>query len=144
MKKKPLNAKKTNLGNVIIADIGLLPEELVWDVLRGYPQELVGELRKRLASEFPNLREKINRNSRYLGYSNGRSDAMYVYVQKKNLLIDIRLSVDLADDLRRQGFEVRPRDNFQAKVGWLTGFIVPYDTANLDVIVELAVEALQG
>ena len=135
---------KKNSENVVIADAGLLPEELLWDALRGYPQEPVGELRKCLAVEFPNLREKINRNSRYLGYSNGRSDAIYVYVRKNDLLIDIRLSADLADDLRQLGFEVKPRDNFQAKVGWLTGLIVPYDTDKFGHVAKLAIEALQG
>ncbi len=143
VKKPPLN-DKTNLENVVIADAGLLPEEFLWDVFKDYPQKLVGNLRKRLEDEFPKLREKINRNSRYLGYSKGRSDAMYVYVRKNNLLIDIRLSTDLSDDLRRRGFEVRPRNNYQAKVGWLTGLIVPHDTDKFDDIVKLAIEALSG
>ena len=142
MDKKPLNAEKKNLGNVVIADAGLLPEELLWDVLRGYPRELVGKLRKHLAAECPKLREKINRNNRYLGYSNGGSDAMYVYVSKNGLLIDMRLSADLSDDLRRLGFEVRPRDNYQGKSGWLTGLIVPHDTDKFGDIAKLAIEAL--
>ena len=144
MKRMPPNAEKKSSGNVVIADAGLLPNELLWDVLKGYPQELVGDLRKRLAAEFPKLREKINRNSRYLGYSNGGSDAMFVYVRKGDLLIDVRLSADLADDLRQLGFEVKPRDNYQGKSGWLTGLIVPHDTNKPDEVTKLAIEALQG
>ncbi len=142
VKKTPLNVEGKNSRNVVIADAGLLPEEFLWDVLKDYPQELVGELRKRLAAECPKFHEKINRNSRYLGYSNGGSDAMYVYVRKKNLLIDMRLSADLSEDLRQAGFEVRPRDNFQAKSGWLTGLIVPHDTDKIADVVSMAMEAL--
>ena len=144
MKKKPANVEKKNLGNVVIADAGLLPDEILWDVLKDYPQELVAGLRKRLTADCPKLREKFNRKSRYLGYSNGGSDAIYVYVRKKDLLIDIRLSADLADDLRRAGFEVQPRDNFQAKRGWLTGLIVPHDTDKADDVAKLAIEALSS
>ncbi|MCK4785898.1 MAG: hypothetical protein KAV87_19235 [Desulfobacteraceae bacterium] len=142
VKKTSPKVKSKYSRNVVISKAGLLPEELLWDVLRTYPQKLVGELRKCLAVEFPGLREKINRRSRYLGYANGGSDAMYVYVRKKNLLIDIRLSADLAEDLRRIGFKVRPRDNYQAKSGWLTGLIVPHDTDKLADVAKLAIEAL--
>ncbi len=144
MKKTPMNDGGKNSGNVVIADAGLLPEELLWDVLKGYPQELVGELRKRLADECPKLREKINRSSRYLGYSNGGSDAVYVYVRKNGLLVDMRVSADLSEDLGQLGFEVRPRDNFQAKSGWLTGLILPLDTDKFADVAKLAIEALSG
>lgn len=87
-------------------------------------------------------REKINRRSRYLGYANRGSDAMYVYVRKNDVLIDIRLSADLAEDLKLLGFEVRPRDNYQAKSGWLTGLIVPHDTDKFAKVLKLAIEAL--
>ncbi len=142
MKKKPASVDKKSSGNVVVADAGLLPEELLWDVLRGYPQELVSELRKCLAAKYPGLREKINRNSKYLGYANGGSDAMYVYVRKNYLLIDLGVSADLSDDLRQLGFEVKPRDNFQAKIGWLTGLIVPHDTDKFEDVAKLAIDAL--
>ena len=144
MKKTPSNVDKKNRGNVVAADAGLLPEELLWDVLKGYPRQLVDQLRKRLAAEYPKLREKINRKSKYLGYANGGSDAMYVYVQKKRLLIDLRLSSDMTDDVRRLGFKVKPRDSYQSKAGWLTGLIVPHDTDKLDDLARLAIEALSG
>jgi len=35
---------KRNSENVIKSDNGLLPDELVWGVLKGYPQRLVSEL----------------------------------------------------------------------------------------------------
>ena len=129
-------------GNVIKSDKGLLPDELVWDVFRGYPKGLVQELRERLAAEFPGLREKANRSSKYLGYSNRHGDRVYTYVRKRHLLLDMRLAADMADDLKPQGFQVKPRDNYQAKVGWLTGVIVPHDTDKFEIIIELAIQAL--
>ena len=144
MKKGPPSAGEKSSGNVVIANAGLLPEELLWDVLKGYPQELVSELRKRLAAERPKLREKINRNSRYLGYSNGGSDAMYVYVRKNDLRIDMRVSAELSDELSRLGLKVKHCDNFQAKSGWLTGLIVPHDTDKVADVAKLAIEALAG
>ena len=45
VKTPPMNDKKKNLENVVIADAGLLPKERLWDVLKDYPQKLVGELR---------------------------------------------------------------------------------------------------
>jgi hypothetical protein len=67
-----------------------------------------------------------------------------MYVQKKRLLIDVRVSNDRSEELGSEGFEVKHRNNYQGRAGWLTGLLVPHDTANLDVIVELAVGALQG
>jgi hypothetical protein len=141
-KKAALDVERDSSPNVVKADAGLLPDGLVWDVLKGYPQELLAALRKQLVTACPGLREKINRNSRYLGYSNGGSDAVFVYVRKEDLLIDLKVSADLSVDLERLGFEVRPRDNFQAKSGWLTGMIVPHSIDKLADVVKLAMEAL--
>ena len=86
----------------------------------------------------------MNLNRRYLGYGlAGGTDALYIYVQKKGVLIDMRVSADRADELRRQGFDLRPRDNYQAKAGWLTGLFVPHDTDRIEEVVSLAVGALQ-
>jgi len=145
MKKAPLNVEKKNSGNLIIAEAGLLPKEMIWDAMSGYTLELVMKFRDRLSAKCIGLKEKLNRNNRCLGYATvGRSDAFYIYVQKKRLLIDVRVSNDRSEELGRKGFEVKHRNNYQGRAGWLTGLLVPHDTANLDVIVELAVEALQG
>ena len=110
-----------------------------------YPLEFVLALRNRLASEFPNLYEKVNYKSPYLGYSNGnQSDALYVYLQKKKMVIDMRVSKEEAENLRENGVTVKPRNNFQGRAGWLTGVSVPYDSDKLDVIVELAKLALKA
>ena len=103
--KRGRNKKNTHLKagqNNLEEGNGLRPDEMLRDVLMGYPQNLVCDLRKRLEAKFPKLREKINRKSRYLGYSNGDTDAMYVYVQKKRLLIDINIPPSQADNLRRK------------------------------------------
>jgi hypothetical protein len=118
-------------------------DDLVRDVLRGYALEVLMELRKRLKAVFPDLREKYNRAGRYFGYATGfNRDALYVYVQKRRLVLDLRVPPEHANALAEQGFEVRPRNNFQGKAGWLTGLRVPGGTKRLDVILDLAQEAL--
>lgn len=127
---------------VLKAD-GLLSDEDLGS-LQGYPSDLWRYLRRQMASKRPSLREKLNPRSRYLGYSSGRSDTIYIYVQKQRLLMDLRLSADRADEIRAQGFEVIPRNNHQGRNGWLTGLRVPHDTDKRNEIVELLLEALQA
>lgn len=118
--------------------------EIAPEALRGYPLDLVFDLRKQIAETQPTVREKLNSNSRYLGYGlPAGSDDLYVYVQKEGLVIDVRLLPDRADELRRLGFQVRPRKNYQARAGWLTGLLVPHDTDKRQEIVALALEALR-
>lgn len=112
---------------------------------QGYQLELVMQLRSVLTNKFPELNEKLNFKSRYLGYSNGQtSDSVYVWIQKKKLLLDIRVSKEESDVLKRHGFEVNPRNNYQCRSGWLTGVSVPHDTDKLDAIVELVSLALKA
>jgi len=138
-------ARTKATSNMLVQDNGLLPEEVVMGTLHAYPIDLLLDLRMRLAKSRPDLREKLNQSSRYLGYGlAGGSDDLYVYVRKQGLLIDIRLPADRADELRGRGFKVRPRDNYQAKAGWLTGLSVPHNTAKRQELAALALEALQG
>ena len=131
-------------SNIISAESGLLAEAVLEDGLPGYPLDTVFELRRLLAAKCPGIREKFNSKTRYLGYANGPgSDALYVYVQKKKLVIDIRVSKEVQEELKERGLEVRPRDNYQAKLGWLTGLIVPHGLKELDMVVDLAMEALK-
>jgi hypothetical protein len=110
-----------------------------------YPLQLILALRGSLASEFPNLCEKVNYKSVYLGYSNGnQNDALYVYMQKKKMVFDMRVSKEEAENLREKGVTVKPRNNFQSNLGWLTGVSVPYDSDKLDVIMQLAKMALKA
>ena len=141
---KPKSDKGT-VSYLIEGSSGLVESETIRKKLRGYPLEIVFRLRDELMSRFPGLREKLNFNSRYLGYANGnRSDALYVYIQKRQLVLDIRVSKEEAESLREQRFKVNPKNNFQCRAGWLTGVSVPHDTKKLDVIVGLASLALEG
>ena len=66
-----------------------------------------------------------------------------MYVQKKELRIDIRLPVDRSDEIVASGFKIRHTDNFQAKAGWVTGLRAPHDTKKRVELVDLLLEALQ-
>lgn len=144
--QKSRKSRSVATDNIVIASKGvLLPDEVIANALRGCPVDVVRRLRKELLAACPSLREKLNRNSRYLGYAMGnRSDALYVYVQKKRLLLDIRIPKEREEELRQQGFQIRPRDNYQSKSGWLTGLVVPADMADLSKVTDLALEAVQG
>jgi hypothetical protein len=45
MTKTPLNVEKKNLGNLIIAEAGLLPKEMIWDAMSGYAEAYVYRLK---------------------------------------------------------------------------------------------------
>ena len=138
--------KRGARGESVIRSDGLLADEVLAAGLGGCPLELVLWLRKRLAATCQGLQEKLNPNPRcrYLGYARrGRSDALYVYLQRQCLVIDIRLPADRAGQVRRLGFEVRPRLNYQGRAGWLTGIRVPYGTQKRGALADLAIEALR-
>ena len=129
----------------MIRSDGLLSGEVLATGLRGCPPELVLWFRKRLAARCQGLQEKLNPRGRYLGYARrGRSDVLYVYLQRQCLVIDIRLPADRAGQVRRLGFEVRPRLNYQGRAGWLTGIRVPYGTQKRGALADLAIGALRG
>lgn len=69
---------------------------------------------------------------------------IHAYVQRKQLILDVKMSNEEAESLRLQGLRVVPRNNYQAKNGWLAGVMVPHDTDKLDIIVGLACAALTG
>lgn len=137
-------SKHTRKGNVFSQDAGLLPDEVVRGALRDMALDLAFDLRSGLVAGCPELREKLNSASRYLGYGLvGCSDAVYAYVRKGGLVLDIKVPAKRGDDLRRLGFQVRPRQNYQGKAGWLTGLVVPKGTDRLAVVLRLSLEALQ-
>jgi hypothetical protein len=136
--------KRGARGQPVIRSDGLLLDEVLAAELGGRPPALVLWLRKRLAATCQGIQEKLNPRSRYLGYArSGRSDVLYVYLQKQRLVIDIRLPADRAGQVRRLGFEVKPRLNYQARAGWLTGIRVPYGTLKRGALADLAIEALR-
>ena len=98
---------------------GILAGEHWLPVLRCYPTELIRAIRRRLAAEIPGLTEKFNAGSRYFGYHvQDDKDRAYVYVQKRDLVIDLCLSAELSAGLLEAGFEVRPKNNSK---GMLSG-----------------------
>jgi len=136
--------KRGARGESVIRSDGLLPGEVLATRLGGCPPELIVWLRKRLAATCQGLQEKLNPRGRYLGYARrGRSDVLYVYLQRQRLVIDIRLPADRAGQVRRLGFDVRPRLNYQGRAGWLTGIRVPYGTQKRGALVDLALEPLR-
>ena len=142
----PCDALKraTWAGNELVeARSGVLADEYWLPVLRSYPTEPIRLIRWRLAAEIPTLKEKFNARSRYFGYHvQGDKDRAYVYVQKRDLVIDLCLPPGLSVELRKAGFEVRPRKNFQGNAEWLTGWRVPQSTRDVSTVVSWIRRAL--
>ena len=130
---------------VIRAKIGLL-SNLAWRrTLKDYPTSLICLIRERLLKKIPELSEKFNSNSRYFGYWIGDDkDRVYIYVQKEQLVIDLCISSDFATALKKQGFKVKPRDNFQGQAGWLTGWQVPHSTTKIGFVVTQLCKAFKS
>lgn len=102
---------------------------------------IINKLRNDLINEFPNLCEKVNINSKYFGFSTkDNNDAIYIYLQKNKMRIDINISRDKESDLKE--FDIKYKDNFQGQAGWLTGLYIPYDLKHYETIKNLAFEAL--
>jgi len=137
--------KPQSRGESVLRADGLLPDDAIIKGLRRYPTGLILDLRRRLAAACPGLCEKFNPRVRYLGYSRkGESDSVYMHVQKRRLVLDLRLSAERADEVRQSGLQVKPRMNYQGMAGWLTGVLVPHGTDHQAVVVQLVLEALQG
>jgi len=140
-----MREKQNTSRNVTMAKHGLL-EESVWKYkLRGYPISLVCSIRERLLKKIPDITEKFNKNSRYFGYWVGEEkDRAYIYVQKKNLRIDLCISRAFEPDIRKDGFEIRYSHNFQGRADWLTGWQVPHSSNKVETIVKWLCKAFEG
>jgi hypothetical protein len=119
--------------NVFTVEKGLVPVSVWQGVLTEGEGSLVGKIRQGLLKSVPDLAEKFNGGQlKYFGYRRGESsDAVYIYIQKKGLLIDVRIPREFEEDLRRAGFVVEYRENFQGKAGWLTGWHISHDWPNV-------------
>lgn len=119
-------------------------DDLLSTELQGYDAlKSLMELLRQLKASVPELRVKYNRRGKYLGFAAGKeSDAAYVHIQKRGLVVDVRVSVERGEDLKRQGFRITPRNSYQGRAGWLTGVRVPTDTRELAPILEVVKEAL--
>jgi len=140
-----ITRKQTWAGNEIIqTDIGLLADKIWKAQLRNYPTELLSLIRKSLLEKVPNLGEKFNQAGLYFGYRVGnRKDQAYIYVQKKNLIIDLCINRNFRKELKQAGFEVKYRDNFQGRADWLTGWRIPQSTLNLKPVLKWLGKALE-
>ena len=131
---------KANRGKnpkyLVCAEMGLV-DNSVWErPLKNYPTDLVCSIREQLKKKVPGLTEKFNTNSRYFGYWTGTDkDRTYIYVQKKDLRIDLYISWNSEEaKLEEEGFEVRVINNFQGKAGWLTGWRVPHTPEIIETV----------
>jgi len=122
--------------NVRIAESGLLEERFWRDDLAGYDTGLAEKIREELLRGVPGLAEKFNKGAApYFGYRRGEAnDALYIYIQKKGIVIDLNLPRDFEADLERAGFVITHRDNFQGQAGWLTGWHVPHGWERIEEV----------
>ena len=131
-------------GNVVRVERGLVPDEEWASAFQNRPMGLALTIRRELAKRTAGLAEKVNTNSLYFGYRNGPGfDALYIRVQKKYLVISIRLSRAHVGHLKAEGYEVKPRKSYQHRAGWLTGWEVPHDNRKPLAAVRWMLAALQ-
>ena len=130
---------------LVCAEKGLLKDSVWKRILKDYPTDLVCSIREQLLKKILGLTEKFNTNSRYFGYwtATGETDRVYIYVQKKNLRIDLYISTEREADLQKADFEVRYVNNFQGRAGWLTGWRVPHTTKNIKTVAKWLLKAFR-
>ena len=136
----------TRAGNQIFkAKSTLLDDCFFQPELQDYSMKVLDMIRKGLAKAIPKLSEKFNTSSLYFGYNVGEDeDRAYIYVQKQNLVIDIHLEPSYVSELEKEGFVIKPRDNFQGQAGWLTGWKVPDSTEKIEVVMKWLHKAFEG
>jgi len=129
---------------VIRAKKGLLNKRFWHRTLQSYPTSLIALIREMLPKKISGLTEKFNTNSRYFGYWQGtEKDKAYIYVQKKNLRIDLYISRKYERDLQNDGFQIKHVDNFQGRAGWITGWLVPHSKKDVKLVVKWLCKAFE-
>jgi hypothetical protein len=138
--------------------IGLLKDKYWRYLLKDYPIELLCAIRNGLKKSSPLLAEKFNPTTPgllYFGYKVRNRDAAkndfskrsygpdkaYIYIQKKNLRIDLDIrKLDIVSKFEQKlvkaGYEVRPSNNYQGRAGWLTGWYVPQSTTDVKTVLK--------
>jgi len=141
-----MKKRRGKKGKYVIRAKGGLLEDTVWKrTLQGYPIPLVCSIREKLLQRIPGITEKFNSNSRYFGYWTGDDkDRIYIYVQKENLVIDLHIEPSYVSELEKEGFVIKPRDNFQGQAGWLTGWQVPHLTNKIEAVIKWLRKAFEG
>ncbi len=140
-----VSRKITKAGNqIFIATSSLLDDSFFQPELKDHPTKLLNSIRKELAKAVQGLAEKFNTNSLYFGYRvESSEDKAYIYVQKKNLVIDLHIEPSYVSELEKEGFVIEQRDNFQSQAGWLTGWKVPHSTKDVKLVVKWLCKAFE-
>jgi len=129
---------------LIRAESGLLDDPIWKLALQGYPTPLICSLRQELLKEVPGITESFNTNSRYFGYwRKDEKDRLYIYVQKKNLRIDLCIDPNNKRDLENKGFKIKRHKNFQDHSGWLTGWQVPHEAEDIKTVMKYLVMSFE-
>lgn len=145
----------TRKGNKIYhAKVGLLKDKYWRDLLKDYPIDLLCVIRNGLKESIPLLAEKFNPTTpglRYFGYKvrnrdaakndfsklSYGSDKAYIYIQKKNLRIDLDIDRRKFErELIKAGYEARYSHNYQGQAVWLTGWYVPQSTTDVKTVLK--------
>ncbi len=130
---------------MFIAKSTLLDDCFFQPELQEYSITVLDKIRKTLAVVVPGLSEKFNTSSLYFGYRAGEDeDKAYIYVQKKNLVIDLDIEPSYTSELEKEGFTINKRDNFQSQAGWLTGWQVPHSTNKIEAVIKWLRKAFEG
>ena len=140
----PYVDKGIYMSNVIKQGEGILFEKIFLNkVFNNKEISCINKLREKLIIRFPNLREKINKSSQYFGFSTSdNSDSFYIYLQKKKMIMDINIPYAQKEKLLIKKFTIIERQNYQFKMGWITGIHIDYDCNQIEDVFELAVLAL--
>ena len=146
--------ERTHKGNYIYqAKVGLLKDEYWRNSLRDRPIDLLCRIRNELEESISGLAEKFNPTTPgllYFGYKvRDRDTAKYdfskgcyssakvkMYIQKKNLRIDLAIDRKFEQEIKNAGFRVRYANNFQGRAGWLTGWYVPHSTKDIKKVMK--------
>ena len=133
-------------NNMIVNPAGQLFEEsFLLEIFDENQLQCINKLRYYLIESFPNLREKVNKNSKYFGFGvDENHDVFYIYLQKKKMILDINIPNLSIDDLIESGLTVVERNNYQARSGWTTGIHIDYNCNTFDTIKKLATKAIKN
>ena len=140
---------RTRAGNKFPrAKIGFLDDSYWQSTLTDCPTKLLRVIRKSLKKSVPNLAEKFNPNThnlRYFGYRlQNKKDKLYIYVHPDRLEIDLNIAPPLTSRIKKEGFDVKPKTNYQAQAGWLTGWQVTHSTKNVEAVIKWLCKAFEG
>ncbi len=132
--------------NVIICPVGeLFKNSILLEVFDNKQLVCINKLRNELLNIFPNLREKLNKSSKYFGFGIDKSsDVFYIYLQKKKMILDINLPYTMKNQLIEAGLTISERKNFQAQSGWITGVHIDYTCSQFDTIKNIVTTALRN